>query len=143
MNQERYIPASRTAQILLLIMVIIGFLIFAVIHWLSGLPMPPPGSASAALDGYVHTVKQATWILFAVSIPISAAWSYYMARMGYRGLVSKEFPPPGTLVVTRTRIRTGRTAVFSSWLAIVMAVVFWSPVVILWYSLFLIDKFTY
>jgi len=142
-NQILYLTPSRKAQVLLLLVTLFGFFIFAITQWLSGLPLPASGASREALDNYAHTVSRGTEILLGASIIFAAVWSYYMGRMGIKGLACREFPPPGTSVILKTRIRTGAFAVLSSWLAILIAVSFWLPVIAIIYSLVMIDKYSY
>ena len=142
-DQERYIEANRTAQILLVALVIIGIIIFAISMWLSGIPVPPEGAGRVLLDRYADSVLLGTWTLLVISVPFSAVWSFYLARMGVKGLACGEFPPPGTLVALRTKVKVGIMARVSNWLALAMAIAFWLPVSILVYSLYLIGKYSY
>ena len=50
------------------------------------------------------------------------------ARMGRRTLASGEFPPPGTWVLRRTRVVTGRAARRAAWATFALAALWWLPV---------------
>ena len=50
------------------------------------------------------------------------------ARMGRRTLASGEFPPPGTWVLRRTRVVTGRAARRAAWATFALAALSWLPV---------------
>lgn len=62
-----------------------------------------------------------------VSLCISIAGTIYFWRLGRRAIASSQFPPPGTLVVKRTRIATGRLAKIEAWLSMLFGVISWVP----------------
>ena len=53
-----------------------------------------------------------------VSSPIGLLWVVYFARIGQQSLRTGVYPPTGTVVVRRTRIRTGKEAVVLGYLSI-------------------------
>ena len=56
-----------------------------------------------------------------VTIAVGLFWIAYFVRLGYRTLKLKSYPPPGTIVIFRTRIRTGQQAAISGYLSIAFA----------------------
>ena len=68
-----------------------------------------------------------------VAFVFSVIWVVYFVRFGYRTLKFGSYPPPGAIVVFRTRVRTGKEAVLSGWLSILFAVVMLLPVTLLGY----------
>jgi hypothetical protein len=59
--------------------------------------------------------------MLVVGFIASLFWVTYFSRIGYRALTLGMFPPPGTIVVRRTLVRTGRSAAFAGYGAITFA----------------------
>lgn len=138
-SEDRFVEASTAARAVLAVVVIVGLLGFWMSQWASSVPVPPPDASSEEFDRYTRLALLWSWILFGVNVLMAAGFSIYFGRMGLKGIAAGEFPPSGTLVVRRTKIRTGAFAKFSSCLAVVLAVAIWAPVLLLAYGLFLIE----
>ena len=135
MNGERFIEANRVAQAILVAVLLIGIAIFASKELLVNRWLPGAGA----------TLEELTQFLIASLVfCVSAAmfWSFYFGRMGFRAIASGEFPPPGTLVVRRTKVRFGLIARVSAWLSIAFALISWLPVALLAYVLYLVERAT-
>jgi hypothetical protein len=74
----------------------------------------------------------------AVGFVLSVGWIAYFARLGYRTLRLRSYPPPGTVVVFRTRIRSGREAMLAAYASIAFAAVMVLPLVLLSYLTWLL-----
>jgi len=131
-NDERFIEANRTAQVIAVVLVAIT--LFAASEWLENLPMSD-AEATRTWERF-HVVG------FGVSVAVAFLWSYYFGRIGFRALASGEFPPPGTLVMRRTKVRFGSLARVSGLLSIALAVMMWLLVALMAYAVYLIEYAT-
>lgn len=137
MADELYLEPSRRAQVIVLSLLIVGGLIVAslepALNYLTS-------SKSATLEELESDGRSLTLFfmgIFLIFVILSLMWTAYFARLGYRALKSGCFPPPGTLVVARTRVRTGRGALISGWLSISLGAVFIVPAAALGYLVWL------
>ena len=104
MGDEQYVEPSRKAQIALLVFLLLAALSLVLVE--------------AAISQRPNT---GTNILFGVSVIgfiVALFWVTYFARLGYRAITMRHFPPPGTIVVRRTKVRTGRTATLAGYSAL-------------------------
>ena len=122
MGDELYVEPNRKAQIIvLLIFVLVGTMVASLepmIDRITPSQSAPLEELEAGARLLILLVLGACVIGFIVSL----LWVAYFGRLGYRTLKLGSYPPPGTIVVFRTRVRTGKRAVLSGYLSISLAV---------------------
>jgi len=138
-NDERFIEASRVAQAIVLAMIVAGVGFFAASAWLANHWIPDGG---ASLEEIARIGERFLVASLGFGIVAAACWSFYFGRIGFRAIANGEFPPPGTLVVRRTKVKFGSTARVSGWLSIALAIIVWLPLAIAVYALYFIERAT-
>jgi hypothetical protein len=138
-DDERYIEASRSAQAILVAVFLVGIVLIPSSEWIVNRFIPGEG---APVEELTRFYERALIPVIGIGIGLAAAWSFYFGRIGIRAITSGEFPPPGTLVVRRTKVKFGRIARASGWLSIAFAFIMWLPVAIAAYALYLIKHAT-
>ena len=120
---ERFIEASRVAQVVFVavVFVVVGFS-FAT-DWLINNWIP-----NASIQELTVVWDRFLIRLLGLMIVCAALSSFYFGRMGFRAIASGEFPPPGTLVWRRTKVIFGSEARRAGWWSIVLAGIGWLPV---------------
>ncbi len=132
MNNERFIEANRTAQITAIVVAAIAIL--AASPWLGNLPMSDEEAAQVWERFHVAIVG--------ACVGLAILWSLYFGRIGFSTLATGEFPPPGTLVVRRTKVRFGSVARLAGWLCIGFVLMIWLFVALMAYAVYLIEYAT-
>ena len=140
MGDELYLEPNRRVQIVVLLIFIVAALLLASLDPLIKYITP---SQSAPLE---EMKAGATLLLLlnisvnAVAIALSLIWIIYWCRIGYRSLRSGSYPPPGTIVIIRTRVRTGKQALINGWSAIIFAAFMVLLSALLFYKEWLLTK---
>lgn len=140
MAEELYLEPSRKAQVILLLVLISGGLVAASIGPLIDYLTPSKSATLEELESGGRSVMLVLMATFFVCVILSLIWASYFLRLGYRALQSGSFPPPGAVVVARTRVRTGRVALISGWLSIAFGAFIFIPAVLIGYLLWLIGS---
>lgn len=121
MSNEEYIEPNKKAQVALLL-TFVAILVFGVI--LNSMVDPLRLDQDASLE----EIKISLGLLFELAnkiifigciIGLFAAWHF--GRIGYLALKKGIFPPPGSIVVARTRIRIGKEATLLGYISIFIA----------------------
>ncbi len=138
MGEELYLEPNRKVQILVLIMFVLVAAILALLEPTINRLAP---SQNAPLDELAAGVR--VLVLFALGIlvvgfTISLIWVAYFGRLGYRALKLGSYPPPGTIVIFRTRVQTGKLAVLAGSLTILCAVLAGLVAVLMVYAAWLL-----
>ena len=137
MTDELYLEPNRRAQVVLLVLLIVGGLSIALIEPLFAYLTPGKSATLEESEGGGRSLMLVSMGTFFVFVILSVLWAAYFARLGYRALKSGSFPPPGTMVIARTRVRTGRVALISGWLSISLGVLFSVSAALLGYFIWL------
>ena len=126
MGDELYLEPNRKAQVIALL-----FLAFVVI--IATIPtfieptidhiVPGRNASSEELETRIRLLVPIVFGTLAANLVISLLGVGYFCRLGYRALKFGSFPPPGTMVVFRTRIQTGKLAVIAGCLTILCGVI--------------------
>jgi hypothetical protein len=96
------------------IVLLLSILIFALIEGLDLLPLQH--SAQGLADSQqLERIRLGLAILFWPLLPLGLYLSYF----GVRTLKAGQFPPPGSRLITRASIETGRVAMIRGWAAII------------------------
>src|SRR6266404_1040641 len=107
MNDERFLESSRTAQAVSWVMFLLAIGLFAVGEWLSNRQIPDGGEP---LQEFTRTSEYFLVACLVFVIGVGAISSVHFGRIGIRSIARGEFPPPGTLVVRRTKVTFGSEA---------------------------------
>lgn len=142
MNDPTFIEPTTKARALFGAWILIGVIGFILSERIADSANFPEGASLQDMEQQLQSLELSMWILFGISVIFIAALSSHLARMGFNGLASHQFPPMGTLVIRRTKIKTGADAALSSWLAIVIAILVWGQVALLAYGLFSFETAT-
>ncbi len=118
-------PSSRARWILaaLVGLMVLAYLAFQrlLIGDFSPTENPTDLDVQSLTDALILTTGTTALVSFCISIAATA----YLWRLGRRALSSSQFPPPGTLVVKRTRIARGKLAKIEAWLSILLGGILW------------------
>jgi hypothetical protein len=137
MADELYLEPNRRAQVIVLSLLVVGGLIIASIEPALNYLTPSKSATLEEVESGGRSLMLFLMGSFFIFVILSLIWAVYFARLGYRALKSGSFPPPGTLVVARTRVRTGRGALISGWLSISLGAVIIVPAAALGYLVWL------
>ena len=97
-------------------------------EFISAYLWPIEGETLPSLDVMTKSLKFTTGFKTLVFLVLSVVLSPYLWRLGIGAISMSRYPPPGTLVVIRTRVMTGRFAQIQGWAALLLAVLVWIPV---------------
>ena len=121
MDDERYAEPSKKAQFVLLAILVLVALVVASLEPTITRLAP---SSSASQREFDSGIRELTLIGLGTLVVafIASVWGVtYFGRLGFRALKLRTFPPPGTIVVRRTRIRTGAQATLAAYCALAFA----------------------
>jgi len=122
MVDDLYLEPNRRAQIFVLIAIILAAILAASLNPIISYLTP---SQNAPLQEQVAEAKLMLLLALGtnvIAIIVSLFWVVHFGRQGYRALKLGSYPPSGTIVVRRTKIRTGRQAILAGYLSILFAV---------------------
>lgn len=135
---ELYVEPNRRAQIIFLLMIIVaGFMLASndsIINYLAPSRNAPVEEIRSETRLLLLLAISVNFVAFALSL----AWTAYVSRLGYRALKLGSFPPPGTIVVFRTRVLTGKQAALTGYLCIMVAVFSGAFAVLMGYATWLL-----
>lgn len=138
MGDGSYLEANRKAQFIVLLTFLFVVVIVVSLEPLLYRVMP---SFSASLEGIGASGRLLlllTLLSHVVSFALSLFWIAHLVHAGYRTLKVGTYPPPGTMVVFRTRIRTGKQAAVSGYLSFAFAALMIVPIVLTAYVTWLL-----
>jgi hypothetical protein len=124
MVDDLYLEPSRKAQTIFLLVIIFAALLFAAINPIINYLTP---SQSAPLNELETSARLLTLLALGSHILtffILLLFGAHFGRRGYRALKQGSYPPSGTIVIWRTKIRTGRQAILDGYSSIALGV-FW------------------
>lgn len=125
--------AKRIAVVLLILVIAAGFLL---IPWVGS--MDPGDEASMdELARAMQDVKFAGRVIVGSTLLLWAIGAVYFVRLGYRTRKFGQYPPPGTMVFRRTRIRRDADARLIGGLCYGVAIIALIPVAVAAYTQFL------
>jgi hypothetical protein len=122
MGDELYLEPNRRAQIIVLLQFVVGALLLVSVYPIINYLTPSPRASLEELEAETRLLRLLTLGIVVIAFIISLFWVRYFGRLGYRALKLEIYPPPGTIVVRRTRVRTGKQAVLAGYLSISFAV---------------------
>ena len=133
MGDELYIEPNRKTQIIVLLVIIFAALIIASIELMVSYLTPSLTAPLEELEAGARLLLLLALCVNVAGVVLSVIWVVYFARIGYRTFKFGNYPPPGAIIVFRTKVRTGKEAVISGWLSILFAVMMLLPVALLVY----------
>lgn len=140
MGDESYLEPNRKAQFIVLLMLVLFAVIVAsfepIIHRIT----PSTSAPLEELEASGRLLLLLTLGTFVVTFAVGLFWVAYFVRLGYRTLRLGSYPPPGTIVVFRTRIRTGKLAALLGYLSIALAALMVALMVLLGYATWLLTS---
>lgn len=124
MQSDRYVEPSRGAGRVLgaAILVVGGVMVFAW-TWLYVF-LGAKGASQEALEAKLQTLEIASSVLGGFAALIAAFGALYTGRIGFRTLLHGQYPPHGTTVITRVKIRVGQEARIWGWLSVALGLMF-------------------
>ncbi|MEQ1589662.1 MAG: hypothetical protein ABL902_04835 [Gallionella sp.] len=122
MVDELYLEPSRKAQIVFLLVIILAALLFASINPFIDYLTPSQGASSEDLKAGARLLASLALVPQVIVFLIMLFWAAYFGRRGYRTIKFGIFPPVGSIVIWRTKIRTGEQANLEGRTSIFMAV---------------------
>jgi hypothetical protein len=138
MGDDSFLEANRKAQFIVLLTFLLVVVIVVSLEPLLYRVVP---SISASLEG-IEASGRLLLLLALVShiasFALSLFWIVHLVHVGYLTLKLGSYPPPGTMVVFRTRVRTGKEAAVSGYLSIAFAVLMIAPIALTAYVTWLI-----
>ncbi|MBU1426944.1 MAG: hypothetical protein KKH12_03715 [Gammaproteobacteria bacterium] len=119
---DLYLEPNRRAQVIVLLAIIFAALLAASLNPIINYLTP---SQSAPLQEQVAATRLMLFLALCTNVIafiIALFWVVHFGRQGYLTLKLGSYPPSGTIVVRRTKVRTGRQAIFAGYLSILFAV---------------------
>jgi hypothetical protein len=122
MGEELYLEPNRKAQVLVLIMFGLVAAVLALLEPTISRLTPSQNAPLEELEAGVRVLALLALGILVVGFISSLVGVAYFGRLGYRALKLGSYPPPGAIVVFRTRVQTGKQAVLAGWLTILCAI---------------------
>ena len=115
---EPNLKARKTA---ILCFAAFAVLMVSLIAWIQP-QVPAPNASTEEIEAFLEFVVSFAIVFTIASSPIVLLSALYFARIGQQTLRTGVYPPTGTTVIRRTRIRTGKQAVALGYLSIAFSV---------------------
>ena len=142
MNEGKFIEPSNKARFFLLgYIVLLALIVFYLKTEFDNI-LPAGNASQEQLDMAIASVGKMIDYLLLFTVLQAILFSAYFVMLANQSIKSGQFPPPGTAVVKRTRISTGRKAFFSACLAYLIAVFMWCLILIPQYLKWILAQFT-
>ena len=138
MAEEQYLEPTRGAQVIVLVVLILTALFLATLEPVLNYLTPSESAPLEELERGGRLLELLWLAFFVAAVFLSLIWMAYFLRLGYRTFEFGSFPPPGAMVLARTRVRTGREAKISGWLAVSFGLLMVVPAVALGYLVWLL-----
>jgi hypothetical protein len=123
MGEDLYLEPSRKAQIYFFLTIIFAALLYLSIDPLVNYLTPSP---NASLEELKAGAQRLSFVNIGVDVIVFIAtlyWALSFGKTGYRTLKFGTYPPPGEIVVWRTKIRAGKQAILQGYVLIFFAVI--------------------
>ena len=137
MTEVAHLEPTHRAQIMVLVVLVLTALLVGSLEPLLNYLTPAKTASLEELETSGRSLMLFGLSIFAVGCFLSFFWIVYFARLGYRTLSLRVFPPPGTVVIARTRVRTGNEAQIAGWLAVALGLLMAVPATALGYLMWL------
>jgi len=140
MGDESYLEPNRKAQFVVLFMLIVFAALIVSFEPIFHRITPSTSAPLEELEAGGRLLVLLALGIFIVTIAAGLFWVAYFVRLGYRTLKLGSYPPPGTIVIVRTRIRTGQQAALSGYLSIGLAALMVALLVLLGHATWLLTS---
>ena len=140
MGDELYLEPNRKAQIIVFLMFVLAAAILALLEPTINRITPSQSAPLEELEAGARLLTLLALGTFVIGFIVSLIWVAYFGRLGYRALKLGSYPPPGTIVVFRTRVCTGKQAVLAGYLSISFAVFIGLFAVLMGYATWLLTS---
>jgi hypothetical protein len=120
-DSERYLEPSRKARITLAVIAVFGLAMPVSAKLITNHLMPGQGASLKELEAAANLFGILARVTIVLAFGLMLAAAAYSGRLGYRSIKHGIFPPPGTAVVRRTLIRTGKQAYQQGYLMLLLA----------------------
>jgi hypothetical protein len=138
MGDESYLEANRKAQFIVLLTFLSVVVIVVSLEPLLYRVVPSISASLEGIEASGRLLLLLALVSHVASFALSLFWIVHLVHAGYRTLKLGSYPPPGTMVVFRTRVRTGKEAAVSGYLSIAFAVLMIAPIALTAYVTWLI-----
>ena len=118
MSDDVYLEPSHRARVVLLWILSVWVLLFAGLWVLVDYVTPRQDAPLEELTLGGERLILLLLGMYVILFIAGALCAVYVARLAYRTFKFGIFPPPGTIVVRRTRVRTGKAASLAGWVCI-------------------------
>ena len=122
MGEDLYLEPNRKAQINLFLIIIFAALLYLSIDPIVNYLTPSPNASLEELQVGARRISFLGICVRVLNFIIALYWAADSGRKGYLTLKLGTYPPPGTTVVRRTKILTGKQAVHQGYISILFAV---------------------
>lgn len=130
MAEDLYREPSRKAQRNTLLYLATFALMILLLWPLSQHLVPAPDASLEEIQAGAELLIVLALCVTLIASVFGIFWIGYFVRLGYRALKHGIYPPPGTVVVRRTRVRIGKEAAVSAYLSIAFAALMVAPLVL-------------
>jgi hypothetical protein len=138
MGDESFLEANRRAQFIVLLTFLFVVVIVVSLEPLLYRVVPSISASLEGIEASGRLLLLLALVSHVASFALSLFWIVHLVHAGYRTLKLGRYPPPGTMVVFRTRVRTGKEAAVSGYLSIAFAVLMIAPIALTAYVTWLI-----
>ena len=120
--EDLYLEPNREAR-KTAILCFAAFALFMVslIAWIQQ-QVPAPNASTKEIETFLEFVASFALLFTIASSPIALLSAFYFFRIGQQTLRTGVYPPTGTTVIRRTRLRTGKQAFALGYLSIAFSV---------------------
>ena len=138
MAGDSYVDPDRKAQIIVLLLLLLAAAALALnepmANWITPSDTAPLEKQEAGARLLIMVALGTSVVAFGLGVFCVA----YFVRLGYRALKLRIFPPPGTMVIVRTRVRSDKDAMLMGLGSILFAVAALFPVTLVSYAIWLL-----
>jgi hypothetical protein len=141
-HSDQYIQANLKARIVSFGYIVFMILIAMLLMYGLDDAIPQENASQDELRQSTASLGQQINIFAVFTLIHAIFFCWYFVRLANSSIRTGKFPPPGTWVIVRTKIRTGKSALVSAYASYFLAVFMWLPVAIPVYLKWILGKFT-
>ena len=137
MAEDLYREPNRKAQLTTLVVAATFAIVVLSLEPLAQRLLPAPDASLEEIEAGATLLKILADSIILIAIPFGVLWVGYYVHLGYSTLKHGIYPPPGTIVLARTRVRSGRQASVTGYVLVVFAALIMAGLVLAGYGLWL------
>ena len=141
-DEGLFIQANWKARLVLTGYVLLMLLIAISLIYEFDRATPPEDALQKEFHRSIESLRHLINILLVITLIHAVFFCWYFVRLANNSIRAGKFPPPGTWVIVRTEIRTGKRALVSAYATYFLAVFIWLPVAMPVYLKWILEKFT-